>query len=242
MKRNALVTHAQRYAGPDAADALAAAGYEVYCHDLQFTEQAAREAYCQAHPGITALAESPPEAAVAAVLAEQTPIDVLFANHFQVPESLPLEETDADGFRQLLEGLLVEPYRFIKPVAAQMKSAGGGRIIVMTSAAPLKPGPQVSLYSAARAGANSLVKTLAKELGPAGIGVFAIAPNFYASDDTYSRSAFQKSERFRAMVERQVPLGRLSAPDEMRELIRYLASEESLFITGQVIAFTGGWS
>ena len=87
-----------------------------------------------------------------------------------------------------------------------------------------------------------MVETLAKELGPDGIAVFGIAPNYFASDDTYSRVAFEKSERFRASVERNVPLGRLSNDDEMTGLIRYLADDSSSFITGQVIAFTGGWA
>ena len=124
------------------------------------------------------------------------------------------------------------------PLSGRTGRVPAGRM----EAAPLRPGANVSLYTAARAGANSLVESLARELGPDGIAVFGIAPNYYASDDTYSKAAFEKSDRFRASVQRNVPLQRLSNENEMPGLIRYLAYDDSAFLTGQVIAFTGGWA
>ena len=90
--------------------------------------------------------------------------------------------------------------------------------------------------------ANLLVRSLAKELGPAGISIVGISPNFYASQDTYSQDAYEKNERFQAGVNRAVPLKRLGTPDEMQSLIAYLASKEAAFVSGQIIAFSGGWA
>ena len=239
---NVLITNACRYAGPDAVAALSGDAHSVLCHDMSFGEAHVRasfkEQYATAHP----LTNTLPEKAVSEAFEQSDIIDVLFCNHFQSPEAKPFDETNDDDFRQTLETLLVEPYRFIRSALPSLRASEDARIIVMTSAAPLRPGANVSLYTAARAGANSLVESLARELGPDGIAVFGIAPNYYASDDTYSNAAFEKSDRFRASVQRNVPLQRLSNENEMPGLIRYLAYDDSAFLTGQVIAFTGGWA
>ncbi|MEM7018060.1 MAG: SDR family oxidoreductase [Pseudomonadota bacterium] len=236
-----LIVNACRYAGPDAIKALGGETHQLFCHDASFADTTARTAFENNNPDVKALSSTSPEDAVAEVLESVQVIDVLFCNHFQPPEMKPLKETDDELFRATLETLLVEPYQFIKAALPALEASEQARIILVTSAAPLRPGANVSLYTAARAGANSMVESLAKELGPSGITVFGIAPNYYASDDTYSQTVFAKSERFRASVERNVPLKRLSNAHEMPRLIRYLCLDDSAFMTGQVIAFTGGW-
>ena len=238
---DSIVANACRYAGPDATRTLGVAGH-VFCHDLSFVDAAVRADFEAQYVGAVALAATEPEEAVAEALAHSGSIDVLFANHFRTPEMKALQETQTEDFRATLETLLVEPYRFIKAAMPALKQSACGRIVLMTSAAPLRPGANVSLYTAARAAANSMVASLARELGPDGIAVFGIAPNFYASDDTYSRAAFENSEKFRSMVERAVPLQRLSNKQEMARLIHYLCLDDSAFVTGQVFAFTGGWA
>ena len=238
----ALVTNACRYAGPHATTTLREMGYHVFCHDASFVEADAREQFSHAHPDCVVLTKTQPAEAVAEILANTDVIDVLFNNHLQIPKVQPITETTSAEFEGLLAGLLIEPYQFVLATVPGMKEHQRGKIIFMTSAAALKPMPHVSLYSAARAGANSLVKTLAVELGEFGISVFAICPNFYASDDTYSQHEFETNEKYRAAIEPQVPLKRLSKEGEMSGLIRYLASSESDFITGQIISFSGGWA
>lgn len=238
----ALIANANRYTGPDACEALAGQGCTLYGHDAAFGDEANRRAFESTFPGSRALMASEPEDAITEVLQQSSSIDILYCNQLLHPEAKPITETDPGQFREMLEALLVEPYRFIRAAIPALRKSGQGRIIVVTSAAPLRPGPTVSLYSSARAGANSLVQSLAKELGPDNIAVYGIAPNYYASEDTYSRIAFEKSDRFKASVKRNVPLQRLSNEMEMGRLVRYLALDDSAFITGQIIAFTGGWS
>ena len=238
---NIIITNACRYAGPDATQALTGEDRCVFCHDLSFTDAAARLAFEKKYPGVNTLSESSPEQAIAEAMVATNTIDVLFANHFQRPEMKLLEDTEVDEFRATLETLLVDPYRFIKAVLPALKQSTAGRIVLVTSAAGLRPGANISLYAAARAGANTMVKSLSRELGPDGIGVFGIAPNYFTGDDTYPRDAFENNERLRAMVERSVPLKRISNDNEMSRLIHYLCLDESTFITGQVIGFSGGW-
>lgn len=244
----ALVTNACRYAGPHATTVLSEMGFRVFCHDASFAEADAREQFVQTHPDCVVLSQTQPAEAVAEALNNtdtpdtQDTIDVLFNNHLQIPEVKPITETTSTEFEDLLARLLVEPYEFVLAAVPGMKEHSRGKIIFMTSAAALKPMPNVSLYSAARAGANSLVKTLSVELGEFGISVFAICPNFYASEDTYSQHEFETNEKYRAAIERQVPLKRLSKEGEMAALIQYLANPDSDFITGQIISFSGGWA
>lgn len=237
----ALVTNACRYAGPHATMALSDMGFRVFCHDVSFVEADARTQFSHAHPGCVALAQTQPADTVTEVLSSADTIDVLFNNHLHMPEIKPITETTTKEFEEFLARLLIAPYQFVLAAAPRMKEHNRGKIIFMTSAAALKPVANVSLYTAARAGANSLVKTLAVELGEFGISVFAICPNFYASDDTYSQKEFETNEKYRAAIERQVPLKRLSKEGEMTALIRYLANPDSDFITGQIISFSGGW-
>jgi NAD(P)-dependent dehydrogenase (short-subunit alcohol dehydrogenase family) len=78
-------------------------------------------------------------------------------------------------------------------------------------------------------------------LPPFNIQVNAIAPNFFQNDTYYPAARWEEDAQFRAALERQVPLKRLGQPEEMGALIAFLASGKATFVTGQVIAFTGGW-
>jgi len=94
---------------------------------------------------------------------------------------------------------------------------------------------------AARAAANALVISLSIELAPHGIPVNAIAPNYLYSETYYPRSRFVDDAAGRAYVAQVVPAGRLGQPEEIGELIRYLATMDGTFLTGAVIDFAGGW-
>ncbi len=238
--RKALVANARRYTGPDATRALLAEGLSVYCHDASFASAGARDEFAREFSGCIPLAAIEPEGAVAEAVGDSS-LDVLICNHFQKPEGIPLSETTAEGFRDSLEALLIEPYRFVHAALPALQAGTSPRIVLVTSAAGQRPMPKMTMYAAARAGADAMVTSLARELGRRGVSVFGIAPVYFTSDDTYPRKAFESNERFRASVEKSVPLGRLSNENEMAKLIKYLCTDESEFVTGQIIGFSGGW-
>ena len=91
------------------------------------------------------------------------------------------------------------------------------------------------VYSAAKAGVNGFVKALAKEVGPSGITVNAIAPGMV---DTDMMADFNESERIE--LQNETPLGRFGEPGEIAELLYFLASKNAEFITGQIISPNGG--
>ena len=68
-----------------------------------------------------------------------------------------------------------------------------------------------------------------------------VEPNYLYSEAYYPRATFLDTEEGRARIAARVPMGRLGAPEEVGELIAFLVSGRSTFVTGQVIGFTGGW-
>src|SRR5262249_54718689 len=112
----------------------------------------------------------------------------------------------------------------------------GGRIVNMASIAGVFPFHGQSNYAAAKAGVIALTKVLAKELARRGITVNAIAPGIIET----SMLGELKPE-VRADYEKQIPLGRVGRPEDVANAVLFLSSEETGYITGQVLPVTGGW-
>jgi 3-oxoacyl-[acyl-carrier protein] reductase len=112
----------------------------------------------------------------------------------------------------------------------------GGRIVNIASIAGLFPFHGQSNYAAAKAGVIALTKVLAKELARRGITVNAIAPGIIQT----SMLGDIKPEA-RAEYEKQIPLGRLGRPEDVANAVLFFSSEESGYISGQVLPVTGGW-
>jgi len=93
----------------------------------------------------------------------------------------------------------------------------------------------------ARAAANGLAVSLAKELARDNIQVNAIAPNFVESPDYFPPKLLADEAAF-AKITRNIPLGRLGKPEEIAAAIAFYASDQSDFITGNVLPFAGGWA
>jgi 3-oxoacyl-[acyl-carrier protein] reductase len=82
---------------------------------------------------------------------------------------------------------------------------------------------------------------LAKEVAPYGIQVNVLAPNYLYSEAYYPRARFVDDPEGRELIRAKVPMGRLGNPEEAGELVSFLVSGCSTFMTGQVINFTGRW-
>ena len=113
-----------------------------------------------------------------------------------------------------------------------MMTHRNGRIINMASLSGLKGLPGQANYSAAKAALIGATKALAQEVAARKVTVNAIAPGFIASDMT--------KELNEAELKKLIPLGRFGKPEEVAALTSFLASDESAYITGQVISINGG--
>lgn len=124
-----------------------------------------------------------------------------------------------------------------------MKERGWGRIINMSSRAALRPTPRDGAYAAAKAAVCGLTRSLALDLGASGITVNAVLPGPIATSRALSTSRrvygddLEEGARQRA---KSIPVGRLGTPEEVAELVAYLASDSAGFITGQSIGIDGG--
>jgi len=107
-----------------------------------------------------------------------------------------------------------------------------GRIINIVSLSGLKGMPGQTNYSAAKAGVIGMTKALAQEVAKKKVTVNAVAPGFIATDMTHSLPEEE--------LKKLVPLGRFGKPEEVAELVGFLASESSSYITGEVISINGG--
>jgi len=237
----ALITNVSEYAGLPGAAALAGDGFRVFCHDPSFADPAARQAFASANPALAPLAAATPEDLVAEVTGIAGRLDVVVSNDTHPASRARIEQADAQAYRDTIEALMVWPFRLAGAAAAVMKGQGAGRLVFITSASPLHPYPGFSMYASARAGASSLSQALARELAPHGIQVNAIAPNFLYSETYYPRAQWMDDPKYVQRLKDMVPMGRLGRPDEIGALISFLASGKAEFVTGQVIAFTGGW-
>lgn len=119
-----------------------------------------------------------------------------------------------------------------------MREKGYGKIINISSTSALGNVGQVN-YSASKAGVIGMTKTVAKEMGPKGINVNAIAPGMIWTDMMKSMPA-ETLQQMDAMLPYIVPLNRKGSPLDIANLALFLASDESSFITGQVIFCDGG--
>ena len=127
-----------------------------------------------------------------------------------------------------LNGFFYITRRLLKDMMTHRK----GRIINMASLSGLKGLPGQTNYSAAKAALIGATKALAQEVAAREVTVNAIAPGFIATDMT--------KELDEAELKKLIPLGRFGKPEEVAALTSFLASDESAYITGQVISINGG--
>jgi len=239
--RVALVTNSLVYAGPGSIEALLENEFTVVCHDKSFLDEVCRQQFAEAHPGAIPLSEQEPGLLVETALARHKRIDVLVSNDVIGPNMKPIEEATADEYRAVIEDGMVWPFALANAVVPQMKERQSGALIFVTSGAALAPSQNLSMYSSARAGAVALSQSLAKELGPFNIQVNAICPNWFKSETYFSDERLAKYPKLAERIETDVPIKRLGQQHEMGALVALLATQKAMPMTGQAIAFAGGF-
>lgn len=173
-------------------------------------------------------------ALVADVLEREGRIDILVNNAGVTRDGLLMKMSDEDWDTVLttnLRGVFLVSRAAVRPMMRQRS----GRIVNITSVAGLAGNAGQTNYASAKAGIVGFTKSLAKEVGPRGITVNAVAPGYVRTDLT--------SDLPEALVEQAVrltPLGRLGKAEDVAAAVAFLASEDGAFITGQVLRVDGG--
>ena len=177
---------------------------------------------------------------VAAVAAEQGGIDVLVNNAGIMFERPLAEQTTADWDRMMAINLR-GPFLMAKHVVPQMADRGGGAIINIGSLEGIACNPKHTAYAASKAGVHGLTVALAVDLGPMGIRCNALAPGWI---DTDLNKAYVESHPDRDLVMSELsklhPIGHIGVPNDVADVVAWLASDASRFVTGQVITIDGG--
>lgn len=217
--KRALVTFADTYMGPAIAERFSDEGADVVTDTNPLTDTTA----------------------VTSLIAGAGEIDILVANTAEPPHSTEVESIEDADWLALFDKLTHPLMRAVRAVTPQMKERRQGKIIAVTSAAPLRGIPKVSGYCAARGAQNAFIRAVGLELARYNVQVNAIAQN-YVANDVYYPDKLTTTERFQQHVDRMVPSKRVAPPDETAELAVYLAGAYSTHIAGQVIPFAGGWT
>lgn len=237
----ALVTNALEFAGPPAVAALHEAGLRVVAHDRTFADPQALQRYRAAHPEVIATAAQDPAELIAAATAQGHALGVLVSNDAWPPAHGAIAQAALGDLRATLEHLLVFPFALAQAAIPALIAAGDARVVMITSNRTRLQQAGGAIPDMARAGLNALVKSLSLELAPHSIPVNAIAPNFLYSETYYPRARFIDDPAGREFVARNVPVGRLAQPEEIGEVIRFLATLRGNFMTGAILDFSGGW-
>ena len=144
-----------------------------------------------------------------------------------------------DDWNKVLDFNLRGTFLCTHEVIKHMKRQGNGKIVNISSDAAHSLGEPSSAYVAAKAGIMAFNKKVAKESGPYGVTCNAIAPGMTLSERIQPRWE-GRSEEQRQIIIDQIPLGRLSKPEDQAKVIAFLASEDANYVTGVTIDTSGG--
>jgi 2-keto-3-deoxy-L-fuconate dehydrogenase len=166
-------------------------------------------------------------------------VDILVVNLVARWRPAPPTDTTDERWLAMFDALVHPTMRFVRAVLPQMMERRAGKIIVVTSAAPLRATPRSDAYSAARGAQNAYVRAVGADVAGHNVQLNAIAQAYVESVDAFRRETWGSESLQRQL--RHVPTGRIAEAWEQAELVTFLATPSSDFIAGQVIPYAGGW-
>ncbi|MFD0669286.1 SDR family NAD(P)-dependent oxidoreductase [Ramlibacter sp. MAHUQ-53] len=177
--------------------------------------------------------------AVEAVLAQCGRIDAVVNNAGIGEQSAPTVDQDVAAFDRVLDVHLRGAFLVSQAAARVMLAQGRGAIVNIASIAGLAGIPGRNAYGAAKAGVAAMTRAMACEWARRGIRVNAVAPGYVRTalvDRLVSEGLLDA-----ARIEARTPLGRMARPEEIAEVIGFLASDKASFVTGATFTADGGW-
>ena len=238
-----LVTGAQRGIGRAIALRFAEAGADValnYLDDKPAAESAAAQIAALGRRATTIAADisKPAEARRLVADAERAlgPLDILVNNAAIFPRAPFLELTE-DTWDAVLDTNLKATFVCAQEVARRMVAAGRPGVIVnLSSGAPYRGSMRATAYMASKLGIVGLTRGMARELAPLGIRVNAVAPGITNT----AMPRLGNTEEALAALGRSNPTGRLAEPEDIADVVVFLASDDARHLIGQLIHVNGG--
>lgn len=241
MDKCALITGATRGIGKQIAITLAKQGYNIALNyrkeneELENTKKEIEEIGVQvlAVKGDVANFEDC-EKFVKQTIERFEQIDVL-VNNAGITKDMLLMRMKKEDFEQVIDTNLVGTFNVTKNVVPYMMKARSGRIINISSVVGISGNAGQTNYSASKAGIIGFTKSLAKEIASRNILVNAVAPGFIETNMTDVLKDDVKQE-----IAKNIPLRRMGTAQDVANVVKFLASDDSSYITGQVINVDGG--
>lgn len=241
MNKVALITGANRGIGKQIAITLAKHGFDIAINYRTGNDSLNEtikeiESYgvkCLAVQGDVSVFEDC-ENMTKLIIEKFERIDVL-VNNAGITKDMLFMRMKPEDFKQVIDINLIGTYNMTKNVSQYMIKQRSGRIINISSVVGIHGNAGQANYSASKAGIIGFTKSLAKELAGRNILVNAVAPGFIETDMTKVLKDEVKSN-----ILNSIPLKREGKPEEVANVVKFLASEDSSYITGQVISVDGG--
>lgn len=164
--------------------------------------------------------------------------DVL-VNNAGVYKTMPLEELTEEEFHREFNTNVLGPLLVIRESLQYFGPSGGSVINVGSGASRMHP-PGYSIYAASKSAVDAITGVLAKELAPRNIRVNSVNPGATLSEGTKSAGLYGAGSEFERKLIAMTPLGRIGTPSDIAKIVTFLASEDSGWLTGEVILASGG--
>jgi len=243
--RVVLITGAGGGVGPTLARAFISEGAAVALqhrggHSGDRAAETATAITADGGRAVTVEAELGSEPAVEAMVADVAerlgPVGVLVTatSAYRMERFAEIED---ESWTEVVDDLLGATYRCCRAVVPGMQAAGWGRIVNFAARSGLVGTARSAHYAAAKAGIIGLTASLAKELGPTGILVNAVAPTQILTEKDGVPSI--PDERASEMA-KSIPARRLATPDDVAPLVLFLASDANRYVSGETVSITGG--
>ena len=236
----ALVTGAGRGLGRTIAESLAACGAKIACIDintdaLKDAIESIRAAGGEAEPWACDVTNSQRvDEVVNEVVKKFGKLDILVNNAGITRDGLLMRMKD-DQWDAVININLKGTFLFSRAATRPIMKSQRGRIINIASVSGLMGNPGQANYSASKAGVIGLTRTISREVASRGVTVNAVAPGFIATEMTA-----KLGDETLDLIRKEIPLGRLGAPQDVADAVLFLASPAADFITGHVLTVDGG--
>lgn len=236
--RRALVTGGSGAIGGAISRTLAADGVEVVIHanrNREAAETLGAEIVALgglAHVVTFDITDAEATERAVAALAEKQPVEIV-VHAAGVHDDGPMAGMSRERWQHVLDVSLTGFYNAVQPLLLPMMSKRWGRVIAVTSISGILGNRGQTNYAAAKSGLHGAIKSLAQEVASRGVTANAVAPGVIATPET--EAVFDRKS-----IEELVPMKRAGTPEEVADLVGFLASERARYITGQVISISGG--
>lgn len=231
----AVVTGAGQGLGRAIAQRLAADGYEVLAVDVN--EAHAAETASMVGGRSACIDVSVPEQVAA--LTELAPQATVLVNNAAIQRYRDFLTTTVDDMRSILDVNIMGPILAAQAIVPTIAKNGGGSVINLSSITSVAHPAGSSLYPASKAAINEITMGMAVEFASLGIRCNAVAPGTVFTEGT---AGHYGTDEARAAIAKCLPVSRFGEPDDIAKAVSWLCSDESSWVTGQVIFVDGGFT